>query len=227
MDYEGRKLLATKAMQEPVGSTKRVPSSTWSGFGFSKSMPESMIKEKLQSCGFPGAPTPHAPKLEDTKAYSSIEQASPSNVWTNAADSCLGATGGATNGADGGHHQAVARSHESAFSFSNFFDGVGTRPSASEQPSADIPHLFSHLGLGKYVDIFQQHEIDLQTFLVMTDSDLQQLSIPYGARKRMLLAISDLNSQKSGFSRTFQAAPGAERRTLNLSPPRTLVDPCW
>ncbi|CAN7993296.1 unnamed protein product [Ixodes hexagonus] len=219
LDYEGRKLLATKAMQEPVGATKRVPSSTWSGFGFSKSMPESVIKEKFQSCRL-GASAAHAPKLEDTKACLSIEHASPSKVWSNQEDSCLGATGGASN-------SGSVHSHESAFSFSNFFDAVGAHPVAQHQLFHDIPHLFNHLSLGKYVDIFQQNEIDLQTFLVMTDSDLQQLCIPYGARKKMLLAISDLNSQKSGFSRSFQAAPGAERRGPGSSPPKTLVDPCW
>lgn len=220
LDYEGRKLLATKAMQEPVGSTKRVPSSTWSGFGFSKSMPESVIKEKFQTCGLGASAATHAPKLEAPKACMSIDQTSPSKVWSSQEDSCLGATGGTSN-------CDAVNNHESAFSFSNFFDAVGARPLGQDQLFHDIPHLFNHLSLGKYVDIFQQNEIDLQTFLVMTDSDLQQLCIPYGARKKMLLAISDLNSQKSGFSRSFQAAPGAERRVSGTSPPRTLVDSCW
>uniref|UniRef100_A0A023GGC7 Putative vigilin n=1 Tax=Amblyomma triste TaxID=251400 RepID=A0A023GGC7_AMBTT len=66
LDYERRKLLATKAMQEHVGCTKRVPSSTWSGFGFSKSMPESMVKGQLQQNGT-GTTSGRQAKLEEPR----------------------------------------------------------------------------------------------------------------------------------------------------------------
>ncbi|XP_048465115.1 protein bicaudal C homolog 1 [Rhincodon typus] len=59
---------------------------------------------------------------------------------------------------------------------------------------SELPELFSKLGLGKYTDIFQQQEIDLQTFLTLTDQDLKELGIStFGARRKMLLAISELN----------------------------------
>lgn len=55
---------------------------------------------------------------------------------------------------------------------------------------------------------FVEHEIDMETFLTLTDKDLvQNLGInAFGARKRLLLAIADM--QRPNFS----AAPGAERR---------------
>ncbi|XP_072335014.1 protein bicaudal C homolog 1-B-like isoform X2 [Scyliorhinus torazame] len=60
---------------------------------------------------------------------------------------------------------------------------------------SELPELFSKLGLGKYTDIFQQQEIDLQTFLTLTDQDLKELGITtFGARRKMLLAISELFS---------------------------------
>ncbi|XP_042764395.1 protein bicaudal C homolog 1 isoform X7 [Panthera tigris] len=45
-DYEQKKLLATKAMlKKPVVTEVRTPTNTWSGLGFSKSMPAETIKE--------------------------------------------------------------------------------------------------------------------------------------------------------------------------------------
>jgi len=46
-DYEHKKLLATKAMQQKPMGEYRTPSSVWSGLGFSNSMPEAVIREKL------------------------------------------------------------------------------------------------------------------------------------------------------------------------------------
>ncbi|TNN70535.1 Protein bicaudal C 1-B [Liparis tanakae] len=45
-DYERKKLLATRAMQrKPVLTEVQTPTDTWSGLGFSKSMPAEAIKE--------------------------------------------------------------------------------------------------------------------------------------------------------------------------------------
>uniref|UniRef100_S4RLH9 BicC family RNA binding protein 1 n=1 Tax=Petromyzon marinus TaxID=7757 RepID=S4RLH9_PETMA len=75
--------------------------------------------------------------------------------------------------------------------------GGGGSGSSSSSSSSDLPELFSKLGLGKYTDIFQQQEIDLQTFLSLTDQDLKELGIStFGARRKMLLAISDLNKSR-------------------------------
>lgn len=189
-------------------------------------MPESVIKGQIQLCTAASS-SRRPPKLEETKVCSSIDQTSPSKVWSSPVEACLGAAGGSmSNDSDDAQH--CGANFEGAFSASNFFECVGAHSQLQERPLVDIPHLFSHLGLGRYVDIFQQNEIDLQTFLHMTDCDLQQLCIPYGARKKMLLAISDINSQALGaITRNFQPAPGAELQSPNQSPPRSLVNTCW
>merc|ERR1712142_801144 len=46
-DYEHKKLLATKAIQNKPMGEPRTPNSVWSGLGFSSSMPEAVIREKL------------------------------------------------------------------------------------------------------------------------------------------------------------------------------------
>ncbi|XP_045126469.1 protein bicaudal C homolog 1-B-like isoform X2 [Portunus trituberculatus] len=47
-DYSSKKVEAARAMKQDVGSTPRTPTSSWSGYGFSKSMPGFMIRQKLQ-----------------------------------------------------------------------------------------------------------------------------------------------------------------------------------
>lgn len=46
-DYEQKKLLATRAMQSKPMGEPRTPNSVWSGLGFSSSMPEAVIREKM------------------------------------------------------------------------------------------------------------------------------------------------------------------------------------
>ncbi|XP_076834169.1 protein bicaudal C homolog 1-B [Brachyhypopomus gauderio] len=152
-DYEQKKLLATKAMlKKPVVTEVRTPTSTWSGLGFSKSMPAESITQLLRA----SRPT-HTPA-----AY------------------------------EGSHLSMSCRGRIEALS--NSCDGENWR---REQEGTDLPELFSILGLGKYTDVFQQQEIDLQTFVTLTDFDLKELGITtFGARRKMLLAISELNKNR-------------------------------
>ncbi|XP_018025094.1 protein bicaudal C homolog 1 [Hyalella azteca] len=50
-DYEAKQILANKAMREPVGGTVRVPTSNWSGYGFSKSSPSYPLRQQFQQAG--------------------------------------------------------------------------------------------------------------------------------------------------------------------------------
>ncbi|KAF2365641.1 Sterile alpha motif domain [Trinorchestia longiramus] len=50
-DYEAKQILANKAMREPVGGTVRVPTSNWSGYGFSKSSPSYHMRQQFQEAG--------------------------------------------------------------------------------------------------------------------------------------------------------------------------------
>lgn len=56
---------------------------------------------------------------------------------------------------------------------------------------SDLPALLSSLGLDRYVPMFVQHEVDLDTFATFTDQDLMTIGVSaFGSRKKMLLAIS-------------------------------------
>lgn len=58
--------------QKPVISEPRIPTDTWSGLGFSKSMPESAIREARAKNGFslfqrPGLPTMHEVRKDEIR----------------------------------------------------------------------------------------------------------------------------------------------------------------
>jgi len=48
-DYDHKKLMAAKALQHKPAGEPRTPNPVWSGLGFSSSMPEAVMREKLQS----------------------------------------------------------------------------------------------------------------------------------------------------------------------------------
>ncbi|XP_022619462.1 protein bicaudal C homolog 1 [Seriola dumerili] len=211
-DYEQKKLLATKAMlKKPVVTEVRTPTNTWSGLGFSKSMPAETIKELRRanhvsykpsmSTTYEGSPL----SLSRSSSREGVGNGSDSDNWRE--------RNGTGNGLPGHAEFASAVSSpkrkqnksaaEHYLSSSNYMDcipsvtGSNGCSLSSSLKGSDLPELFSKLGLGKYTDVFQQQEIDLQTFLTLTDQDLKELGITtFGARRKMLLAISELNKNR-------------------------------
>ncbi|XP_041758273.1 protein bicaudal C homolog 1-like [Coregonus clupeaformis] len=90
------------------------------------------------------------------------------------------------------------KTSESFLTCSNYFEGVstvmrltGSQRNPSPQPTDDLPELLSQLGLRKYINVFQQQEIDFQTFLTLSDEDLKEVGVSmFGARRTMLFSIS-------------------------------------
>ncbi|XP_076856732.1 protein bicaudal C homolog 1 isoform X2 [Brachyhypopomus gauderio] len=207
-DYEQKKLLATKAMlKKPVVTEVRTPTNTWSGLGFSKSMPAETIKElrrahhvsykPAMSTMYEGSPL----SLSRSGSREGMGNGSDSDNWRERNGSGLPAHSDFPAPISPKRKQNKTVEHY--LSSSNYMDCIssvmgsnGCNLSISLKGS-DLPELFSKLGLGKYTDVFQQQEIDLQTFLTLTDQDLKELGITtFGARRKMLLAISDLNKNR-------------------------------
>uniref|UniRef100_A0A8C9YUM3 Bicaudal C homolog 2 n=1 Tax=Sander lucioperca TaxID=283035 RepID=A0A8C9YUM3_SANLU len=165
------------AMQrKPVVTEVQKPTDTWSGLGFSKSMPAEAVKE-LRNIS-----------RRSYKPYLSIS-----------------------------NNQQQVQMTESFPSSSSYFESVCSsrrastcsQRSPSPQMMDDLPELLSQLGLIKYIDVFEQQEIDYQTFLTLSDEDLKEVGIStFGARRKMLLAISDLNKSKRRLSDTPAVKPG-------------------
>jgi hypothetical protein len=53
------------------------------------------------------------------------------------------------------------------------------------------------IGLEQYASLFLENEVDLDTLQVLTESDLQELGLPFGPRKRLLNALLELKRQES------------------------------
>ncbi|KAL4640996.1 hypothetical protein GN956_G11315 [Arapaima gigas] len=208
-DYEQKKLLATKAMlKKPVVTEVRTPTSTWSGLGFSKSMPAETIKELRRANHVAYKPTmtttyEDSPlSLSRSNSREGLGSGSDSENWRERNGSGL-VVHSEFPSAVSSPKRKQNKSAEQYLSSSNYMDWIpsmvgsnGCTLSVSLKGS-DLPELFSKLGLGKYTDVFQQQEIDLQTFLTLTDQDLKELGITtFGARRKMLLAISELNKNR-------------------------------
>ncbi|XP_056332799.1 protein bicaudal C homolog 1-B isoform X2 [Danio aesculapii] len=213
-DYEKKKLLATKAMlKKPVVTEIRTPTNTWSGLGFSKSMPAESIKELRRAHHVPYKPS-MGTTYEDSHLSMSctgIQEGLGNDTKSDKWGDLNGNVNINGNGLSGNSEfsQTVSspkriknKSREQYLSSSNYMDSISLTGSngislSSSLKGTDLPELFSKLGLGKYTDIFQQQEIDLQTFITLTDPDLKELGITtFGARRKMLLAISELNKSR-------------------------------
>ncbi|XP_071808851.1 protein bicaudal C homolog 1-like isoform X2 [Asterias amurensis] len=228
VDYNHKKLLASKAMKrKPIVSEVRRPTDTWSGLGFSKSMPESAIREQRKPNGFSlfqreTLPTTYENSLKEETEMDGTESSWPPDQSSPSDDSMNSPQHELQTSAAPGEYPANRKKKVTYtnLSCSNYIDGSSlprqtkglwpsedsTSQTATTKP--DLGELFFKLGLGKYADVFQQQEIDLSTFLTLTDNDLKELGITtFGARRRMRLAISDLNKNPTkpfqfGFSNT-------------------------
>ncbi|XP_049856484.1 protein bicaudal C homolog 1 isoform X1 [Schistocerca gregaria] len=195
-DYDEKRNMALEAIQKPLGTNLRTPTSLWSGYGFSQSSPTPEMKPKhnglLQDSG----------DLDPWKTNNSM--VSPTLNSTSDFSSTL------LTGENG------------LMSASNYLDSAPT--SAVNQiaglKTKDIASLLTSIGLEKYICIFTNQEIDVDIFRSLTESDLREIGVTaLGARRKLLLAISELNKRQSPFSGS--AAPGAERKlgsTINNSP---------
>ncbi|MFT7807260.1 protein bicaudal C homolog 1 isoform X2 [Arapaima gigas] len=207
-DYEQKKLLATKAMlKKPVVTEVRTPTNTWSGLGFSKSMPAETIKELRRANHMAYKPTMTTTyegsslSLSRSNSREGVGSGSDSDNWRERNDGGLPSHSEFSPAISPKRKQNKSAEH--FLSSSNYIDCISSMMGSNgcnlnvSFKGSDLPELFSKLGLGKYTDVFQQQEIDLQTFLTLTDQDLKELGITtFGARRKMLLAISELNKNR-------------------------------
>ncbi|KAJ8714866.1 hypothetical protein PYW08_004847 [Mythimna loreyi] len=86
--------------------------------------------------------------------------------------------------------------------------------------------LLRDVGLHKYIDLFKKHELDMSTFTSLNEADLIEIGVTaFGARRKMLLLIADLKSQKTN----YQGSQGGAERKIVGSPSQftTLTQDKW
>ena len=57
----------------------------------------------------------------------------------------------------------------------------------------DIAQWLENIGLGQYAKAFADHDVHFDVFLDPTDSDLRELGVSLGDRKRFFRAIGEMN----------------------------------
>jgi class 3 adenylate cyclase/predicted ATPase/energy-coupling factor transporter ATP-binding protein EcfA2 len=87
----------------------------------------------------------------------------------------------------------------------------------------DVRSWLTHLGLGQYAELFDQHAIGLDILRELTEPDLAGLGIPLGDRKRILKAMAHLPPEsgeddpgRNGAPNTRDPTPEPERRCLTV-----------
>uniref|UniRef100_A0A0D9W5Y0 SAM domain-containing protein n=1 Tax=Leersia perrieri TaxID=77586 RepID=A0A0D9W5Y0_9ORYZ len=72
---------------------------------------------------------------------------------------------------------------------------LSTTPVMAEVPLT-VTGLLNSLGLEKYVILFQAEEVDMTALSQMGDSDLKEIGIPMGPRKKILLAVAPYSKRR-------------------------------
>ena len=83
----------------------------------------------------------------------------------------------------------------------------------------DVDHWLEGLGLGRYADLFAEHEIDLEVLPDLSEHDLEKLGVPLGHRKKLARAITILveRGRRPELSDKAPSRPAeAERRHLTI-----------
>ena len=78
-----------------------------------------------------------------------------------------------------------------------------------------------HLDMQRYSQAFAENDIDMETLLLLTESDLEQLGVSLGHRKKMLRAIEELKApaiepSKPNLTEAGTLSPNGERRHLTV-----------
>ncbi|CAL1261124.1 unnamed protein product [Larinioides sclopetarius] len=202
-DYYRKKVLAAKAMRRPIESMEsaQVPTSLWAGYGFSQSMPAAVIKDSLDSV--------NQYNRYQFSSCSSNSSSEDSETWENIVmKDCI----------DG--DSIWSNKKEVTFSHSNYFDFARNMPvglpfdnTRNQNTRKDIlAELLWQRGLHKYIDTFTKEEIDFDSFLLLTDNDLQIMGIAHQARVKLVCLIREMQESTMKY-KTFDAAPGAERKS--------------
>ena len=83
---------------------------------------------------------------------------------------------------------------------------------------SDIARWLEGLGLGRYADAFAAQEIDLEALAHVTESDLKEMGLPIGPRRKVLAAMSEASDAGDTPSDSAMAgqAREAERRQITV-----------
>src|ERR1700736_4124434 len=80
--------------------------------------------------------------------------------------------------------------------------------------SSLLEWLKSH-DLERFIEVFEENEVDLATLRVLSESDLKELGLPFGPRKRMLNLLGEERARSTAAAGRVDT-PVGERRQLTV-----------
>ena len=80
--------------------------------------------------------------------------------------------------------------------------------------TGDLAEWLQEHDLAEYEGLFAENHVDLKTLEILSESDLKELGVPFGPRKRMLKALADSKRQHPSPAETpvVTARVGSPRR---------------
>lgn len=79
-----------------------------------------------------------------------------------------------------------------------------------------LADFLQRVGLQQHASLFEQNEVDLATLRILTEDDLKELGLPFGARKRLVAALRDGREQAPSAEPPSLPAQEGERRQLTV-----------
>lgn len=66
--------------------------------------------------------------------------------------------------------------------------------SEDENPNGPLERFLTAWSLGEYLPRFEEQKIDLDTLMILTESDLKSLGLPIGPHRRLMTAVHERKS---------------------------------
>ncbi|PUZ47531.1 hypothetical protein GQ55_7G173000 [Panicum hallii var. hallii] len=164
--------------------SSRKPYSSWATDGLRHSSPE-----RLTSFRGDASPPRAYDQIRSMPSLRSVGSSRPQSFITRDAHETSRAqpySGKSTISVD-----AVQRANEITPSGA----AMPTAPVVKEVPQT-VTELLSSLGLEKYLVLFQAEEVDMAALRQMGESDLKDMGVPMGPRKKILLAVGPQSKQR-------------------------------
>lgn len=68
---------------------------------------------------------------------------------------------------------------------------VEVESSEDDDPNAPLERFLTAWGLGEYMPMFEEQKIDLDTLMMLTESDIKSLKLPIGHHRKLVNAINE------------------------------------
>jgi protein bicaudal C len=100
---------------------------------------------------------------------------------------------------DNSDEQVASKNQKFSSNMQSKNNKAATKSQQVRMPTT-LEELFKNINLEKYIESFVEQEIDVETFMSMSDNDLREMGVnTFGARRKMSMAIKELNTMARNY----------------------------